>query len=80
MNESKTALQEEIMLYRLREVQLKQSGGRYIVSIDREPDAGGSYVNTLEAWTRFIDTVDCRVRRRIGDLLEKQGKNRYTGL
>ena len=80
MNESKIALQEEIMLYRLREVQLKQSGERYVVSIDGEPDTGRSYVNPLEAWTQFIDTVDCRVRRRIGDLLEKQGKNRYTGL
>lgn len=68
------------MIYKLGEVSLKQSGGRYVVSIDGEPDAGGSYVNPLEAWTRFIDTVDCRVRRRIGDLLETQGKNRYTGI
>ena len=68
------------MVYKLGEVQLTQRGGRYVVSIDGEPDTGGSYENPLEAWTHFISTVDCRVRRRIGDLLETQGKNRYTGL
>lgn len=68
------------MVYKLGEVNLTQRGGRYVVSIDGEPDTGGSYENPLEAWTQFIDTVDCRVRRRIGDLLETQGKNRYTGL
>lgn len=67
------------MVYKLGEVQLTQRDGRYVVSIDGEPDAGGSYENPIEAWTQFIDTVDCRVRRRIGDLLETQGKNRYTG-
>lgn len=66
--------------YELGEVSLKQCGGRYIVSVEGEPEAGGSYENPLEAWVRFIDTADCRVRRRIGDLLIKQGKNRYTGL
>lgn len=35
--------------------------------------------NPLEAWTRFIDLLDARVRRRIGDELERAGKNRYTG-
>lgn len=35
--------------------------------------------NPLEAWTRFIDLLDARVRRRIGDELERDGKNRYTG-
>lgn len=53
------------MVYKLGEVQLKQSSGRYTVSIDGEPDTG-SYENPLEAWTHFIDTVDCRVRGRIG--------------
>lgn len=35
--------------------------------------------NPLEAWTMFIDRLDLRVRRRIGDELESKGKNRYTG-
>ena len=35
--------------------------------------------NLLEAWTLFIQNLDCLMRRRIGDRLEQQGKNRYTG-
>ena len=50
------------------------------MSIEGEPDAGRTFENPLEAWTLFIDLLDSRVRRRIGDMLEKQGKNRYTGL
>ena len=41
-----------------------------------------SYIskNPIEAWSVYIDTVDTTVRKQIGDMLEKQGKNRYTGL
>lgn len=35
--------------------------------------------NPLQAWTSFIDHIDGRMRRRIWDKLEQQGKNRYTG-
>lgn len=35
--------------------------------------------NPLEAWTTFLDVLDCRVRRSIGNELEKEGKDRYTG-
>ena len=35
--------------------------------------------NPLEAWTKFVERLDMRVRRRIGDELERDGKNRYTG-
>lgn len=69
-----------VVLYELREVHLRQIGGRYAVTVDGEPDAGGEYENPLEAWTHFVDLIDGRVRRRIGDLLERQGKNRYTGI
>lgn len=35
--------------------------------------------NPLEAWTSFIDRLDSRMRRRIGDQLEQQGRDRHTG-
>lgn len=35
--------------------------------------------NPLEAWTRFIDRLDAKGRASIGDDLERQGRNRYTG-
>lgn len=68
------------VLYELREIKLQQRGGRYVVIIDGEPEPRGDFENPLEAWDCFMNIVDTRVRRRIGDMLEKQGKNRYTGL
>lgn len=65
--------------YKLAEVALARRNGRYVISVGGEPLAGESYENPLEAWVRFLDIADCRVRRRIGDLLESQGRNRYTG-
>lgn len=41
--------------------------------------AGCETDNPLEAWTRFVDRLDAKGRRRIGDVLERQGRNRYTG-
>ncbi|HCA29003.1 MAG TPA: hypothetical protein DEP23_05275 [Ruminococcaceae bacterium] len=35
--------------------------------------------NPLEAWTIFIDRLDAAGRRCIGDQLQSEGKNRYTG-
>lgn len=35
--------------------------------------------NPLEAWARFLDALDSSARRRIGDTLQAQGRNRYTG-
>jgi hypothetical protein len=35
--------------------------------------------NPLEAWADFINILDCRVRKQIGDDLEANGRNRYTG-
>ena len=42
--------------------------------------AGCKSDNPLEAWGMFMDRLDARVRRRIGDELERAGKNRYTGI
>lgn len=36
--------------------------------------------NPLLAWREYIEKVDNMVTKQIGDMLEKQGKNRYTGL
>ncbi len=66
-------------VYRLGSVRLAQQNGQYVVSIDGEPEAESIYENPIEAWSRFIDSADSRVRHRIGDLLEMQGRNRYTG-
>lgn len=38
-----------------------------------------SYENPLEAWSMFTDEIDRIGRRMIGDKLESEGKNRYTG-
>lgn len=38
-----------------------------------------AYANPLEAWSMFTDEVDRIGRRMIGDKLESEGKNRYTG-
>ena len=35
--------------------------------------------NPLAAWSLFISALDYAGRRIIGDQLEEQGKNRYTG-
>lgn len=35
--------------------------------------------NPLAAWSLFISALDYAGRRVIGDQLEEQGKNRYTG-
>ena len=41
--------------------------------------AGCDSGNALEAWTRFIDRLDAKGRASIGDELERQGRNRFTG-
>lgn len=68
---------------------LAQQGGRYLVlrGYRREPEApqGFAYIsasasdNPLIAWASYHDAVDADVRRRIGDMLAAQGKNRWTG-
>lgn len=35
--------------------------------------------NPLEAWTIFIDRLDAAGRRQIGEQLQYEGRNRYTG-
>lgn len=37
------------------------------------------YDNPLEAWSSYMTTMDIAGRRYIGNMLSKQGKNRYTG-
>lgn len=51
----------------------------YIDAALDESLAGCETENPLEAWTRFIDRLDAKGRRSIGDTLERQGRNRYTG-
>lgn len=70
----------EKVLYKCRDVMLIQdSGGVYRVCTGGAGDTPRGFENPLEAWSCFIDTLDGRVRRRIGDMLENEGKNRYTG-
>jgi len=35
--------------------------------------------NPLESWVLFLDRLDCLMRRRIGDMLARQGRSRHTG-
>ena len=35
--------------------------------------------NPLETWTTFIDRLDAKVRRQIGNSLAANGMDRYTG-
>lgn len=35
--------------------------------------------NPLEAWTKFIDTLDLSGRKLIGEQLKEAEKNQYTG-
>lgn len=51
----------------------------YIDAALDESLAGCEAGNPLGAWRRFIDRLDAAGRRRIGDVLERQGRNRYTG-
>ena len=66
-------------LYQLREVSLFYNGESYTVEVEGEPELSQEFNNPLEAWTRFVDIIDSRVRRRIGDMLESRGYSRYTG-
>jgi len=60
---------------------------KYDVLLGCEPKEGGGYTfsnkreyeNPLEAWSNYIMSVDSLLRRRLGDKLEAEGKNRYTG-
>lgn len=35
--------------------------------------------NPIVAWNMYSEMVDIHMRKRIGDFLESQGKNRWTG-
>lgn len=35
--------------------------------------------NPLEAWTKFVDTLDLSGRKLIGEQLRRAEKNQYTG-
>lgn len=47
--------------------------------IRREGSAKKEFSNPLIAWRSYWETVDGIMMRRIGDTLEKQRKNRFTG-
>ena len=51
----------------------------YINSALDDSLAGCDSGNPLESWTRFIDRLDAKGRCRIGDALERQNRDRYTG-
>ena len=49
---------------------------RYTV---KSPGGKKTFSNPLEAWDGYWNKVDMLMRKRIGDMLEKQGKNRFSG-
>lgn len=66
------------LLYKCREVEMRLLNGKYFVGIEDEGNRA-VFFNPILAWSFFVDVLDGRVRRRIGDMLEQEGKNRYTG-
>lgn len=60
---------------RMKRPKLMEYINQALDDIPASSDSG----NPLEAWTRFIDRLDAKGRASIGDELERQGKNRYTG-
>nr|DAQ35621.1 MAG TPA: hypothetical protein [Caudoviricetes sp.] len=42
-------------------------------------DSKLEFDNPLEAWSIYIMRADALLRRRLGDKLAAEGKNRYTG-
>ncbi len=52
---------------------------KYIISVADGCLSGCDSENPLESWTHFIDQTDAEGRRHIGDALERNGRNRYTG-
>lgn len=65
--------------YELAGVRLTRQGEGYAVTKDGIPVYGSPWENPLEAWVHFISSVEDAVRPRIGDYLESQGRDRYTG-
>lgn len=66
-------------LFRSLGVSMTAQGGRYIVAVNGEGQPRLVTDNLMEAWTRYMDTLDVVARRRIGNMLEKQGRDRFTG-
>ena len=48
-------------------------------SAEESLSACGAGENPLEAWAKFVDRLDSAGRRAIGDKLEAERLNRYTG-
>lgn len=65
--------------YELAGIRLTRQGDKFAVTKDGKPVHGSPYENPLEAGVRFMDLANIRLIRRIGNYLESQGKNRYTG-
>lgn len=57
-------------------MQYCQDSGKYIVTTK---NTSKEYDNPLEAWNTYVTQIDIAGRRYIGNMLSKQGKNRYTG-
>lgn len=53
-----------------------EDADRYIVRSQAEQRI---YDNPLLAWSDYITALDITVRKQIGNLMEKQHRNRYTG-
>lgn len=57
-------------------MQYCQDSNKYIVTVK---STSKEYDNPLEAWSTYLTLIDIAGRRYIGNMLDKQGKNRYTG-
>ena len=66
------------VLYEWQGVKMIQNGVLYIVSTPKDGVVKTSD-NKLAAWTSFSDLLDSRMRRKIWEELDVQGKNRTVG-
>ena len=65
-------------MYEWQGVRMILSQGKYITSTQEHGPVRATE-NKLTAWTSFLDLLDSRVRRQIGEELAAQRKDRYTG-
>lgn len=66
------------IMYQCAGVAYIYADGSYCIHKDGRP-VRKNIDNPIAAWSIFFDLVDQSVRRRIGNMLEKDGRNRYTG-
>lgn len=72
-----TAAEDGEILYEWQGIRMIKNGEEYVVT--GLENTVRATKNLLAAWTGFLELLDCKVRRQIGDEMIRQKRNRYTG-